>query len=132
MSAGTTLASLLWFVLILAMVPAALWLLKRTPLGGGGLSGGMRLVGNLALSPNQRLVTVEVGEGDERRWLVLGVTPQTIATLHILHTAPVAPPAPAGDGGAPAAFANGAQTPFAQMLRKWSAPKPASRPEESP
>ena len=71
------------FVLILALIPAALWLLKRTPLGGGGArAAGMSLVGTLPLSPSQRLVTVEVGQGDERRWLVLGVTPAGINTLH--------------------------------------------------
>jgi len=72
------------FVLILALIPAALWLLKRTPLGGGGTAGLMRVVGALPLSPNQRIVTVEVGSGDERRWLVLGVSPAGISTLHTL------------------------------------------------
>jgi flagellar protein FliO/FliZ len=73
------------FVAILALIPAALWLLKRTPLGGSqGGSAPMRLVGALPLAPNQRLVTVEVGQGDDRRWLVLGVTPAGIRTLHTL------------------------------------------------
>ena len=77
------LGPLAGFVLILALIPVALWLLKRTPLGGGGgRAAGMRLVGTLPLSPSQRLVTVEVGQGDERRWLVLGVTPAGINTLH--------------------------------------------------
>ena len=64
------------FVLILALIPAALWLLKRTPMGGvaGGIAP-MRVVGALPLAPNQRLVTVEVGQGEQRRWLVLGVSP---------------------------------------------------------
>mgnify|MGYP000712277892 CR=1 FL=1 len=44
----------------------------------------VRLVGALPLAPNQRLVTVEVGQGDERRWLVLGVTAQAIHTLHTM------------------------------------------------
>ena len=77
------LGPLAGFVLILALIPVALWLLKRTPLGGGGArAAGMRVVGTLPLSPSQRLVTVEVGQGDERRWLVLGVTPAGISTLH--------------------------------------------------
>ena len=29
-------------------------------------------------------MTVEVGQGEERRWLVLGVTPQSIHALHAL------------------------------------------------
>ena len=78
------LNSLLWFIAIIAMIPCALWLLKRTPMGGGAGNGAMRSVAALPLSANQRIVTVEVGQGDERRWLVLGVTAQSITTLHTM------------------------------------------------
>lgn len=81
---GSTLFPILWFVAILAMIPLALWLLKRTPMGGGSANGVMRIVATLPLSPNQRLVTVEVGQGDDRRWLVLGVTSQQITCLHTM------------------------------------------------
>ncbi len=76
------LTSLLWFALILALIPLALWLLKRTPMGGAAAHGILRSVAALPLSASQRIVTVEVGHGDARRWLVLGVTPQSITTLH--------------------------------------------------
>jgi flagellar protein FliO/FliZ len=78
--------SLLWFLAVVAAIPFALWLLKRTPLGGAGhgATGTPRTVAVLPLSPQQRLVTVEVGHGDERLWLVLGVTPQSIRTLHTM------------------------------------------------
>ena len=72
------------FVLVLALIPIALWLLKRSPMGGAGAGGTLRLVGALALAPNQRIVTVEVGTGEDRRWLVLGLTPAGIRTLHTL------------------------------------------------
>ena len=84
------LNSLLWFIAIIAMIPCALWLLKRTPMGGGAGQGVMRSIAALPLSANQRIVTVEVGQGDERRWLVLGVTAQSITTLHTM--APQADP----------------------------------------
>jgi flagellar protein FliO/FliZ len=103
------LISLLWFAAIVAMIPAALWLLKRTPMGGAGAHGVMRTVAALPLSTNQRLLTVEVGTGAERRWLVLGVTPQQITTLHTM--APQAEVQPM----APVEFAN---TPFGQLLGK--------------
>ena len=102
----TMLGPLLAFVLILALIPAALWLLKRSPLGragGAGDSSGLRLVGALALSPSQRLVTVEVGSGDDRRWLVLGISSAGIQTLHSL--APQAEAAPAAKLPARAVFA---------------------------
>ena len=96
MPTGSVISSLLWFVAILALIPVALWLLKRTPAGGGTANGLMRTVAVLPLAPNQRVVTVEVGRGDARRWLVLGITGQQIATLHTMapqDEAVVAPPA---------------------------------------
>ena len=90
------------FVLILALIPVALWLLKRTPLGMAASSSPVRLVGALPLAPNQRIVTVEVGTGDERRWLVLGVTP---AGIHTLHTLPPQSPVPGVPGAARPLFA---------------------------
>ena len=88
------LSSLLWFCAIIALIPVALWLLKRTPLGGAGRAGVMQSVAMLPLSTSQRIVTVEVGSGDERRWLVLGVTPNSITTLHTM--APQDGAAPSG------------------------------------
>lgn len=76
--------SLLWFAAIIVMIPLALWLLKRTPLGGAASGGVMRSVAALPLSASQRILTVEVGQGDQRRWLVLGVTPHSITTLHTM------------------------------------------------
>ena len=82
MSFGSALSSLLWFALILAAIPAVLWLYKRSPAGGAASPGLMRTVAVLPLAPNQRLVTVEVGRGNARRWLVLGVSGQSITALH--------------------------------------------------
>ena len=104
---GNGVSSLLWFIAIIAMIPAALWLLKRTPMGGGAGHGAMRSVAALPLSANQRIVTVEVGQGDARRWLVLGVTAQSITTLHTMEP----------QAEAPAAAASAAPA-FAQLLAK--------------
>ena len=82
MASSSWAASLLWFLAIIAVIPLALWLLKRTPMGGAASSGLMRHVAVLPLSASQRVVTVEVGQGETRRWLVLGVTPNSITTLH--------------------------------------------------
>ncbi|MBK1614386.1 flagellar biogenesis protein [Rubrivivax gelatinosus] len=103
LSAG--FGALLSFAAVIAMIPLALWLLRRTPMGRNASSAGMRTVAALPLSNTQRIVTVEVGTGDERRWLVLGVTPGSISTLHTM--------APQEDAPLPAA---GNATPFAQVL----------------
>ncbi|HEX6722122.1 MAG TPA: flagellar biosynthetic protein FliO [Burkholderiaceae bacterium] len=79
-----SISSLLGFVAIVALIPVALWLLKRTPIGGGAAHGVMRTVAMLPISTNQRLLTVEVGNGDDKKWLVLGVTPSGITTLHTM------------------------------------------------
>ena len=108
---SNSLTPLLWFIAIIVMIPFALWMLKRTPLGGGLGSGPVRTVASLAIAPNQRLLTVEVGQGDERRWLVLGVSPGSITALHTMAPQAEAPAMP----GAPGA---GVNTPFAQLLGK--------------
>jgi flagellar protein FliO/FliZ len=107
MTAGSAFTSLLWFIAILALIPAALWLLKRTPVGGAAMQGAMRTVAVLPLSPSQRVVTVEVGRGEARRWLVLGVTGQQITTLHDM--------APQEEAPAVATVV----TPFAQLLSRF-------------
>ena len=84
----TSLAPLLWFAAIIALIPVALWLLKRSPAGRLASHGGLRNVATLALSPNQRVVTVEVGPPGDRKWLVLGVTAQSITLLHSLAGVP--------------------------------------------
>jgi flagellar protein FliO/FliZ len=98
------ISSLLGFAAVVALIPLALWLLRRTPIGGGAAHGVMRTVAMLPISASQRLLTVEVGSGDDRRWLVLGVSNAGIQTLHTM--APQALPA----GPAP--------QPFAQLLAR--------------
>ena len=106
MSTSALLSSLFWFVAVLALIPLALWLLKRTPAGGGSAQGLMRSVAVLPLAPNQRLVTVEIGRGDARRWLVLGVSGERITNLYEM--------APQDDALPPAQ----ALAPFSQLLAK--------------
>jgi flagellar protein FliO/FliZ len=98
---------LLWFGVIVVLIPAALWLLKHTPLGGGGSAHLLRSVAVLPLSASQRVAIVEVGAGAARRWLVLGVSAAGIHTLHSME--------PQGDAGL--AQAEPAAT-FAQLLSR--------------
>ena len=110
MTASSGLTSLLWFIAILALIPVALWLLKRTPMGGASSGGLMRSVAALPLSASQRIVTIEVGQGESRRWLVLGVTPQSITTLHTME--------PLDDASAPGLPGAVPVPGFAQLLER--------------
>jgi flagellar protein FliO/FliZ len=113
-------SSFLWFGAIIALIPLSLWLLKRTPLGGSGArAGAPRPVAVLPLSAQQKLVTVEVGQGDERLWLVLGVSPQGIRTLHTM--------AAQGDA-TPAVPAQPPAAAFAQLLSRLRGQEPPAGP----
>lgn len=151
---GASWMSLLWFVVVLALIPLALWLLRRSGLAGaasGPASAGPRLTGSLMLGPQQRVVTVEVGEGAERRWLVLGVTAQQITTLHTLSQPPQAATTAGTSNGraagrqAGAGQAVSAPSGFAQVLARVmagsrrstrvgrpAAPVPPRSPQPSP
>ena len=92
------LGSVLWLLVVLAAIPVSLWLLKRS--GVAGVSGDasaavLKPVAQVSLGNGQRVVTVEINSGEQRTWLVLGVTAQQINTLHTL-PAPAVSPAPVG------------------------------------
>lgn len=80
--------TIVWFLVIIALIPLSLWMLKRSGLVNGvaaGMPSHVKPVSQFNLGPGQRLVTVEVGAGEDRKWLVLGVTAQTITTLHTMN-----------------------------------------------
>lgn len=80
--------------LILALFLGTAWLTRR--LGGGGPVGGngpMRIVGALPLGPRERILLVELGD----TWLVVGVTPGQMRTLHVLPKGELPPTAGGGE-----------------------------------
>jgi flagellar protein FliO/FliZ len=78
-------------VFVLALIPAAVWLLKRMGAGTATSAAGLRVVAQLPLGTRERLVVVEAGE----RWLLLGVTAASINRVGTLPkgTPPAAPTA---------------------------------------
>jgi flagellar protein FliO/FliZ len=49
---------------------------------GSGPNTAARIVSTLAVGPQQRVMTLEVGPAGARTWLVVGVTGQSITCLH--------------------------------------------------
>ncbi len=93
--------ALLAFLLVLVAIPFALAALRRTRHFGVGRRPVIRLTGGLALGPRERIAVVEVGG----RWLVLGVTGQSIQLLTTLDE----PPAEIGDAQGDVGPAGGAE-----------------------
>ncbi len=108
----TPVASILWFFLVVALIPVVLWGIKRLPAVKASQTAPTRVVGVMALSGSQRLITVEVGQGEERRWLVLGVSPSSINLLHSM--------APQAEAVVPAAGPGGS---FADTLKRLRNPQ---------
>lgn len=79
-SLGGMLQVLLGLGLVLAAVAGSAWLLRRFSPGQIGAGGVLKVISGVALGPKERLVLVEIGE----TWLVLGVAPGQVNTLHTL------------------------------------------------
>lgn len=73
------------FLCVLVSLPFLIdYAKKRYGWSPAGPLGSARMVSALAIGPQQKVVTVEVGPAHARVWLVLGVTPQSIQCLHTL------------------------------------------------
>jgi flagellar protein FliO/FliZ len=104
-AAGPSLTPLvLGLLFVLALIPAAAWLLRRAGLAQPAAASGLRVVAQLPLGPRDRVVIIEVGD---RRWL-LGVSAAGIQRLGTL---------PPGDdtGAAPPATSQGG---FPDIIRR--------------
>ena len=81
-----SLFTIVLFVGLLCAMPFVLRKLQQRRVGAAGLAGdtASKLLSTVAVGPQQRVVTVEVGPQGSRTWLVLGVTGQSITCLHAL------------------------------------------------
>lgn len=84
-----TFALVVAFLLVLVSLPFGVrWIQRRGLMGSSGSAAGSRVISAVAVGPNQRVVTVEIGPVGNRTWLILGVTPQAITPLHTLPAGP--------------------------------------------
>lgn len=89
-------------LLIIGLLFAATWLARKVSGGKVFGQGQLQVIGGVALGPRERIVLVEV----EDTWLVVGIVPGQIRTLHRLPK-----------GSPPAEYAEGSTAPFAQWLK---------------
>lgn len=102
-SSGTYLQAGFALVLIVGLLAATAWMARKVSGGKGFGQAGLKVIGGVALGPRERIVLVEVGDD----WLVIGVVPGQIRTLHRLAKGSLP------EGALPA----GADKPFAQWLQ---------------
>lgn len=143
MSNSVSLMPLVWLAVIVLAIPAVLWLVRSSGLAGLAplrtLPGGLRVLSQTLLAPQQRLVMVEVGEGLERCHLLLGVTPQQMSVLHRIDLPVGVSPAAVTDAAsgdlsgtalpvvpvAPAGLDDGS---FHRMIDQWRRGTPGAAP----
>lgn len=77
---GGFLQATLGLFLIIALMFGLAYLARKLNIGRGFGQGGMRLLGGIALGPKERIMLVEAGDV----WLVIGIVPGQIRTLHTL------------------------------------------------
>ena len=79
-SAGTYLQAGLALTFIVGLLAGTAWLARKVSGGKQFGQGGLKVVGGVALGPRERIVLLEVGQ----QWLVIGIVPGQIRTLHRL------------------------------------------------
>ncbi|MDR2164382.1 MAG: flagellar biosynthetic protein FliO [Zoogloeaceae bacterium] len=114
-SSGSFLQAFLGLFLILAIIFLLAFLGKRFLRSARFGQKGLKLLGGIALGPRERIVLVEAGD----QWLVVGVVPGQIRTLHTMPRGESTPDAdePPASGAVPAH--PNLSAPFADWLRRF-------------
>lgn len=97
LSAGGMLQVVLGLALVLALLGAGAWLLRRLAVHPAAAGSAIRVLGAAAVGSRERVVLVEVAG----TWLVLGVAPGQVRALHSMPKSELArassPSLPYGD-----------------------------------
>lgn len=118
-SSGSIIQIIFSLLLVLAAIVLVAWLLKRMNLTQQGSAGHLRVVGGIAIGQRERVVLVEVDD----TWLVVGVGPGQIRTLHTLPKPADAASVSSGEHVQPAAV----DRKFAALLSSIISHRPSGR-----
>lgn len=104
-SAGTLVQTILALMLVLALLAALAWAMKRYGPRVAGNSANLRMVGALNIGGRERIMVVEVGD----QWIVVGASPGRVNALATM---------PKGEGTAAGATLAG-HAPSAATFSDW-------------
>ena len=90
-SSGSILQIIFSLLLVLAAVVLVAWILKRINLPQHGAGSVLKVISGVAVGQRERIVLVEVND----TWLVVGVAPGQVRTLHSMPKADL--PIPQGE-----------------------------------
>lgn len=76
--------SLLAFILVMAAIPVAAWLLRRAQTVRFGAGGPLGVASAVSVGTRERIALVRA----DRKWLVVGITPNSITLLTELDEPP--------------------------------------------
>ena len=79
-SSGSVMQIMFSLILVLAAVAVVAWIMKRINLPQQGAASLLKVIGGVAVGQRERIVLVEVND----TWLVVGVAPGQVSTLHTM------------------------------------------------
>lgn len=112
-SSGDILQVIFSLLLVLAAVVLVAWILKRINLPQHGAGNLLKVISGVAVGQRERIVLVEVND----TWLVVGVAPGQVRTLHSMPKAEL----PGQQTGAPTDTDGKFQSWLKQMMEKRNA-----------
>lgn len=79
-TAGNLLQVLMGLIVVLALMAAVAWLLRRVNIGQRSSGGNIKIVGGVSVGTRERVMVVEVAN----QWIVVGVAPGRVNALATL------------------------------------------------
>lgn len=101
---GAVLQAFIGLVIVLGLIAAIAFLMRRLPASRAFAQGTMKIVGGIAIGPRERVVLLEVAD----TWVLIGIAPGQLRTLHTL-----------AKGEAPST-AEATPAPFSQWLQHFT------------